>query len=101
MRKPAIFFGAIVFMALLPAKTAHAGDATLPVTVSLIKCGDTKADLPKACKKNEACCVFLPPEDSVSRQPLRSQQQIINLAYQDTSNPFTSDPQYPNQFYTE
>lgn len=50
---------ALFTTALLTPTKAHSGEAILPISVTLISCGKVKADIPKACKKDERCCVFM------------------------------------------
>lgn len=52
-----------LLLILLISSPAYATE--LPITVNLIKCGETKEDLPKACEENKACCVFLEEEPVV------------------------------------
>ena len=50
---------ALMILLFATPKTAKAGDVELPITVTLIQCGQTKADIPRACKKDGRCCVFM------------------------------------------
>ena len=48
---------------MLSVTVARAGEAELPVTVTLVKCGETRADLPRACYEDARCCGFVAPQD--------------------------------------
>ena len=55
----ATLLGAAIIMALFFTTPSHAEEVDLPIGVTLVKCGDTRADIPKACKLDERCCVFM------------------------------------------
>lgn len=49
----------LMVVTLFPMKSyAQDASAMLPIKVSLIQCGETQADIPKACKADARCCVF-------------------------------------------
>lgn len=49
----------ILFLCLILATAVYGATTIMPMKVNLISCGETREDLPKACKANSACCVFL------------------------------------------
>ena len=59
MPRPVKIFAAIFIVAFFVPTTLHAGEAILPMKVTLLKCGDTKADIPNACRADDRCCVFM------------------------------------------
>lgn len=61
MRDATMTLSAMVLLAfsLLITVPAQAESVDMPIGVNLVKCGDTRADLPKACRKDERCCVFV------------------------------------------
>ena len=73
----------VVFMtAFFAPDTARAGEAVLPITVTLVKCGEYKSDIPRACYKDERCCAFMEPYGFNDNDLKEFEPQIINLAYQ-------------------
>lgn len=91
---------ALVFVAVLStASTANAAEGTLLIRVKLVSCGETKADLPKACKKDDRCCVFLSGEQlALQNTP---QAGFMNAALDNTNNELQRDPSNPNHMYTD
>ena len=59
-------FAAIFTMAFFMPSLLLAGEAILPIRVGLVQCGETKADIPRACRADDRCCAFMdqtPPEE--------------------------------------
>lgn len=90
--------------ALIPAWSvaACAAEGTLPIHVTLVSCGQTRADLPNACHKDQRCCVFLQPDELAALQT--PEPEIINLGNpyrDDVTAAFYTDPAQPSQQYAE
>lgn len=52
-------FALILLAASATSAKAQDASAILNIGVNLIQCGQTQADLPRACKADSRCCVFM------------------------------------------
>lgn len=59
MHSTLLLYGLALGAMLIIPSSAQAAEAILPVSVTLVKCGETKADIPKACAADSRCCVFM------------------------------------------
>lgn len=68
--------GAFLLLVLLYPVRAQAQTVELNVSVNLVKCGDTRADIPRACQADSRCCVFMDGNDSPKIYDLNESFQV-------------------------
>ena len=52
-------FALILLAVSTTSAKAQDASAILNISVNLVQCGQTRADLPRACKADDRCCVFM------------------------------------------
>ena len=91
---------ALIFTSFLSgASIVHAAEGTMLIRVNLVSCGEKKADLPKACKKDDRCCAFLSDEQLAKQST--PQAEFMNAALGSANDELNRDPADPTHMYTE
>lgn len=65
-RQLCLFAIATTIAFFLPTQSnAQDASALIKTKVSLVQCGQTRADLPRACREDQRCCAFLDDQPNI------------------------------------